>query len=267
MIWAKAEKKPFFPRPRLALMTLYTVGLCILSLAAFAAEAATGPQGYAVTQAEAERAIADALEARGLGEDIEASILGRRTPELARRNQPLVMEIHDLEAEKGNSRFSATLSFSTEAGLDRPAQRLGNIVVAGHYSEMVEVPVVKFRMTSSDVIKESDVEWLRMAADRLNRDTVLEMHGLVGKSPVRGLTPGRAIETAEVQSPPLVLRRTPVRMSYRSPRISIQAIGTAMQDGALGDTIKVRNDNSGLEVEARVVAGGMVEVMPVIAYN
>lgn len=263
MIWAKEEKKRFFPRPRMAMMTMYTVGLCILSLAAFANE----PLSYAVTQAEAERAIADALQERGLGEAVEASIVGRRSPELVRRTVPVVMEIHDLEAEKGDSRFTATLAFSTEATLERPAQKLGHIAVVGRYDEMVEVPVVKFRMNSTDVIKADDVEWQRMPAARLKRDTVLELEDIVGMSPVRGLTPGRAIETAEVQAPALVLRRSPVRMSYQSERINIQAVGTAMQDGAMGQTIKVRNDNSGLEVDARVVSRGEVEVMPMIAYN
>lgn len=266
MIWAKAEKKRFFPRPRMAMMTMYTVGLCILSLAAFAAEAAQ-PQSYVVTQAEAERQIAEALMEQGLGDDIEASIVGRRTPEMVRRTTPVVMEVQNLDAQQGDNRFSATLAFSTEASLERPAQKLGHIAVVGRYDRMVEVPVVKFRMTSENIIKEEDVEWQRLPESRLKRETVLEMAALVGKSPVRGLTPGRAIETTEVQSPPLVLRRTPVRISYQSARINIQAVGTAMQDGAMGETIKVRNDDSGLEVEARVVANGQVEVVPVVAFN
>lgn len=263
MIWAKQQKKRFFQRPRMAMMTMYTVGLCVLSLAAFAQEAPM----YRVTLSEAEKQISEELVHKGMGADVQASIIGRRTQDLVTRNEPVVMEIQNLEADTSGSRFSATLAFSTEATLERPAQKLGHIAVVGRYDQMVEVPVVKYRLTSSDVIREEDLDWLKMPVSRTKRETVTEMAALVGKSPVRGLTPNRAIESTEVQNPALVLRRTPVRMTYQTDTISIQALGTAMQDGAMGDKIKVRNDDSGLEVNARVVDRGRVEILPALAFN
>jgi flagellar basal body P-ring formation protein FlgA len=263
MIWAKAEKKHFFPRPRMAMMTIYTVGLCLLSLAAFAQNAAS----YRVTLAEAEQQIAEELVRQGLGNDVQASIIGRRSTDLVQRNVPVAMEVRAVQADANTSRFEATLSFSTEATLERPAKELGNLRVAGRYDEMVEVPVVKYRLSSGDIIREDDLEWQKMPQTRTKRETILELAQLVGKSPVRGLSPGRAIEQGEIQNPPVVLRNAPVRMRYRSDHISIQAIGTAMQDGAMGQKIKVRNDDSGTEVDALVVDRGHVEVSPPVAFN
>lgn len=264
MIWAKAQKKQFFHRPRMAMMTIYTVGLCLLSLAAFAEMPG---QDYTVTLNDAEKQIAEELMNQGMGDDLQVSIIGRRTQEIVRRKEPVMMDVQNLSADKAGNRFSATLAFATEASLNRPAQNLGSIAVSGRFDQMVDVPVVKYRVNSSNVLREEDLEWQKMPLSRTKRETVLEMAALVGKSPVRGLSPGRAIESDEVQSPHIVHRRTPVRMSYQSQSISIQAVGTAMQDGAMGDKIKVRNDDSGLEVDAMVVDRGRVEIMPAIAFN
>ncbi|MCH2546181.1 MAG: flagellar basal body P-ring formation chaperone FlgA [Alphaproteobacteria bacterium] len=265
MIWAKPQKKRFFQRPRMAMMTIYTIGLCMLSLAAFAQTAPIAAD-YRITLAEAEQQIAQELMRSGHGDDIQANVIGRRSQDLVRRNHPVVMEVVDVQTQN-NNRFSATLLFTTEADLNRPAQKLGNIVLSGRFDEMVDVPVVKFRLSSADIIREQDMEWLKLPQNRIKRETITEMAQLIGKSPVRGLSPNRAIESDEVQSPPLVTRRMPVRMRYNTENISIQAVGTAMQDGAMGERIKVRNDDSGVEVDATVVDRGHVEVLPALAFN
>lgn len=264
MIWAKAEKKRFFHRPRLAMMTIYTVGLCLLSLSAFAQ---TSEQQYSISLNEVEQLISDELVRQGKGEDVQASVIGRRSTEVVRRNVPLAMEIINLESEAPTQRFRATVRFSTEADMDRPAQKIGDLQLAGRYEIMREVPMVKFRLGSGDVIREEDVVWQKVPARTIDRDTVMEVEELVGKSPVRGLMAGRAIEHDEIQSPPIVLRRAPVQMKYSSEHISISAIGTAMEDGAMGQKIKVRNDDSGIILDARVVERGHVEVTPPVIIN
>jgi flagella basal body P-ring formation protein FlgA len=264
MIWAKESKKQLIERRRAVTLAVYTVALCMLSVAAMAEETVGD---YRITLQQAEQAIAQELARKGMGQDVQASIIGRRNQDLVQRPVPVAMDVATLEADAANQRFTATLSFMTEASLERPAQQLGSIDVSGRYEEMVEVPVVKFRLSSGDIIREEDVEWQKLPSARVKREAVLETAELVGKSVVRGLTPGRPVMGDEIQQPPVVLRRSPVRIRYQSNNLSIQAVGTAMQDGAMGDKIKVRNDDSGIEVAARVVARGQVEVMPAVAFN
>lgn len=264
MIWAKESKKHLFERRRTMTLAIYTVALCMLSVAAIAEEKVGD---YRVTLQQAEQAIAQELVRKGVGQDLQASIIGRRNQDLVQRPVPVAMDIAALEADTTGQRFTATLSFVTEATLNRPAQQLGSIDVSGRYEEMVEVPVMKYRLSSGNIIHEDDVEWQKLPSTRVKREAVMDMAELVGKSVVRGLTPGRPVLADEVQQPPVVLRRSPVRISYQSNNLSIQAVGTAMQDGAVGDKIKVRNDDSGIEVDARVVARGQVEVTPAVAFN
>lgn len=265
MIWAKAEKKRFFHRPRMAMMTIYTVGLCVLSLAAFAGEPTEGD--YRISLTDAEQLIAEELMNKGAGDDVEATVIGRRSTEIIRRSVPVAMKVVDLEVDEENRRFQAVLGFATEEGINRPAEHIGRLTMAGRYDEMVEVPTVKFRLKSGDIIREQDIEWQKMPASRIDRGTVREAELLVGKSPLRGITAGRAIQQDEIEHPPIVLRRAPVHMQYNTESITISAIGTAMQDGAMGQKIKVRNDDSGVIIDARVVDRGRVEVTAPVIIN
>lgn len=264
MIWAKEEKKRFFHRPRMAVMTIYTVGLCLLSLAAFA----SAPQEeYRITLPEVEALIAEELMRQGAGDDVEVTIVGRRTNEIVRRHVPVLMQVVDLQADAANSRFQAVVGFATEADLDRPAKHIGRLTLSGRYDRMMNVPTVKSRLKAGDVIREEDIEWQRLPVSRVDRNAVLDDEELIGKSPLRGLSVGRAIRKDELQHPPIVFRRTPVQMQYQTEYISITAIGTAMQDGAMGEKIKVRNDDSGILLDARVVDRGRVEVVAPVIIN
>lgn len=274
MIWAKEEKKRSYLNPRV-MLAVYTIGICMLSVAAFAETPApqqlqvnvtpaalTQAASFAVTRAEAETRIAERLTEQGAGDDLQVSIVGRRTDELVRRSEPVVMEITELAPDANTNRFTATLAFSTEASLDKPAVALGNLQVAGRFEQMQDVPMVKFRMTSGQVITADDIIWQKMPSARLTRDTVLASEDLVGKMAVRTLTGTRAIKSDELRVPPVVTRQSTVHMNYKSANLSIQAVGQALEDGAVGDKIRVRNTSSGAMLEGIVTANGQVQILP-----
>lgn len=256
-MWAKQPKR-FFNRPQVAMMMIYMVCVCVLSLAAFAEE----PGVFSISQTDAEAKISDALAAEGLGDSIKASITGRTTQELIKRTEPVMMEISHLNPDVKAGRFTATLTFSTEAALDKPAESIGTLQVSGRFDQMQDVPTVKFRMTSSNIITAEDIAWQKMPSARLDRETVLSAEDLIGKSPVRMLAANRPIKTADLQNPPVIVRQSTIYMNYKSPHISIQAVGTALEDGAVGDKVRVRNNSSGNVLEAFVTAPGQVQVIP-----
>jgi flagella basal body P-ring formation protein FlgA len=51
-----------------------------------------------------------------------------------------------------------------------------------------------------------------------------------------------------------------VSLVYIEGGLSISAVGMALQDGAAGDFVKVRNDDSGVTVTGVVQADGAVRV-------
>jgi len=83
---------------------------------------------------------------------------------------------------------------------------------------------------------------------------------VVGKMSHRTLLPGAAIPLAGLDSPRLVSNGAPVELMYMEGGLTIVTQGSAMQDGAAGDVIKVRNSDSGVTVTGAVQRDGTVRV-------
>lgn len=88
----------------------------------------------------------------------------------------------------------------------------------------------------------------------------LTHEGLIGKVARRTLLPGDMIAQTSVDNPRLVKIGANVRIIFVDANMQISATGVAQQAGALGDMIRVRNEDSGLFVSGRVQADGTVQV-------
>lgn len=68
-------------------------------------------------------------------------------------------------------------------------------------------------------------------------------------------------ETPSMEKAPLVKAREMVRLLVRIGTVRVSALGEAQQEGRLGQTIRVRNIDSGKTVSGRVVDRNLVEVL------
>jgi flagella basal body P-ring formation protein FlgA len=83
---------------------------------------------------------------------------------------------------------------------------------------------------------------------------------LIGKMARRTLLPGVAIPDAAIDNPRMVANGGEVELVYAHGGLTIVAVGSALQDGAAGDVIKVRNSDSGVTVTGTVQSDGTVRV-------
>ena len=83
---------------------------------------------------------------------------------------------------------------------------------------------------------------------------------VIGKMARRTLLPGTAIPLAGIDVPRLVVNGAEVNLVFIDGGLSITAVGMALQDGAAGDSVKVRNDDSGVTVTGVVQPNGAVRV-------
>ena len=82
----------------------------------------------------------------------------------------------------------------------------------------------------------------------------------VGKMSRRTLLPGAPIPLAALDNPRLVRNGGEVQIIYIEGGLTIATSGAALQDGAVGDVIRVRNSDSGVTVTGAVQADGSVRV-------
>jgi flagellar basal body P-ring formation protein FlgA len=83
---------------------------------------------------------------------------------------------------------------------------------------------------------------------------------LIGKTARATLLPGRTIPLSAIANRRLVVNGAEVRLVYIEGGLTIVTTGAAMQDGAIGDEIKVRNSDSGVTVTGAVQPDGSVRV-------
>ncbi len=83
---------------------------------------------------------------------------------------------------------------------------------------------------------------------------------LLGRVAKRTLLPGKPILPIAVDSPRLVTIGSQVKIVFDEAGLTIVAYGAALQAGAIGDLIRVRNQDSGLVVSGRMQPDGSIRV-------
>ena len=83
---------------------------------------------------------------------------------------------------------------------------------------------------------------------------------IVGKAARLTLLPGHAIPFSGVSNRKLVSNGAEVNLVFSEGDLLIMTTGSALQDGSIGDIVRVRNDDSGVTVSGAVQPDGSVQV-------
>ncbi len=83
---------------------------------------------------------------------------------------------------------------------------------------------------------------------------------IVGKAARLTLLPGHAIPFSGISNRKLVSNGAEVKLVFSEGDLVIMTTGSALQDGSIGDIVRVRNDDSGVTVSGAVQPDGSVQV-------
>ena len=83
---------------------------------------------------------------------------------------------------------------------------------------------------------------------------------IVGKAARRTLLPGHAIPFSAISNRKLVSNGAEVKLVFSEGDLVIMTTGAALQEGSIGDIVRVRNDDSGVTVSGAVQPDGSVRV-------
>jgi flagella basal body P-ring formation protein FlgA len=161
--------------------------------------------------------------------------------------------IRDLRVDRRSGRFSGLL---TAPGANPPVR----LTIYGRVQKLVAVPVLTRRLRKGAVIRGADLEVRKIPRANLSQYTLLERTDIVGMAARYTLRPGVAIRKSDVRPPILVRRGELVTMEIRTPYILITVRGRALDSGARGETIRLRNTQSKKMLEAKIIGPGRVSV-------
>ncbi len=83
---------------------------------------------------------------------------------------------------------------------------------------------------------------------------------LIGRVARRTLLPGKAIRLSDLKEPDLVRAGAAVTLVYSEAGLVITGQGTALRSAGAGETIRVRNADSGIIVSGIVSADGSIRI-------
>ncbi len=210
-----------------------------------------------VPLSEIKTEILFALSEYSLGENMDVEFSSRfKELHLPAGSVPTI-NIESVNYQARTGRFTAMVSAGEGAG------STDKIRLSGRAYTVAEVPVLASRVLRGDVIKSSNVKWVRMRADRVQPDVLLHLDDLIGMTPKRGLRAGAPIRVTDVQRPQLVNKNDLVTIVHHVPNMILTAQGKALQHGADGDIIQIKNAQSTQVIEAEIIGPGRVAVRTV----
>ncbi len=194
-----------------------------------------------------------ALSDQGLGENIDLAFsAGFQQIFIPAADDP-TLRVDAVDYRPRTGRFVALLS----AGGGRDMRQLR---ITGRAFETVEVPVLNARVQRGDPIRDHHIEWIKAKAERVQNDVVLDASDIVGMTPRRGLRPGQPIRANDITRPMIVERNGLVTIVHKVLNMSLTAQGRALQAGAMGETVQVKNAQSSMIIDAEIIGPGRVAV-------
>lgn len=216
---------------------------------------------FEISTKDLEHAAAILLQEQNLAEQIRASVLPSGTPIFYRADHPITLKLVGMQVDTAAKRWQANAHIIADGKTERVTP------VSGRYDELIAVPVLRRQITNRDVIEAADLETQMIASSKLRQDIITEESGLIGHSARRIISAGRAIRAGEVMTPMVITKGANIEMLYRTPYIAIRTSGEALEDGAAGTVIRVKNVDSGRAVSAKVLSANRVEVTPTQSMN
>jgi flagella basal body P-ring formation protein FlgA len=210
-----------------------------------------------------DRILAQLLD-QGLSRDMKVELANPLLRLHVPGDASATMEIEDLSYDPRTRRFDAIIT--APAG-SPTAQRLR---ITGRAYSMIAVPVLKRPVAPGERIAAKDFEMVKMRAEQVQPDIVVDGEALIGKTAKRGLRAGQPVHAADVSRPVVVPKGSFVTIRLQAPRMTLTAQGRAEANGSLGETIRVTNTQSNKTIEAVVTGVGQVVVggpPPAVAMN
>jgi flagella basal body P-ring formation protein FlgA len=138
---------------------------------------------------------------------------------------------------------------------------LANVLVAAPAAADVtgmRIVVPAHDIARGETIADSDLSYLTVTNGPGVSGIVTSMDQLTGMQARRVLRAGEPLRGDDVRRPILVIKGSTVTMSFDAPGVTLTAIGKAMSEGGLGETVTILNPASYRQITGVVTGSGQV---------
>ena len=161
-------------------------------------------------------------------------------------------------AGRGNRRHSGNISVVVYFYVD--GREIRKVPVSGKVSVSQAIVKAAGKIGSGQIIGHEDVVLAEDAYYRGHMDVLGNLEAVIGKKARRNIRSGQPITGRMIEDPPIVKKGSMVLLKAENALIKVTALGKVLQDGRVGDHVRVLNTTSGKEVSAVVEGPGLVLV-------
>ncbi len=131
---------------------------------------------------------------------------------------------------------------------------------AAFAQEAVSVPVLLKPVKSGETITTENLTTHEIDRRNTFASTITNAGDLTGTVATRALAAGQPINRLHVRAARAVMRDSSVRVVFNRPGISLAGSGKALEDGNVGEVVRIMNLATRTTLSGEVVADGVVEV-------
>ena len=176
---------------------------------------------------------------------------------------PLDSQLKLPECTKPLEAFTTTDSIKagrTSIGVRCNAEKKWSIFTSAIIKVYEGVIVLTRPVQRGEIITRQYLTIEKRDISKLRGDFVTQTEQVENKQAARYMPMGTILNLRSFIEPNLIKRRDKIIISSIQPAFTIQMNGVAMMDGAKGQLIRIKNENSGRIINATVIEPGLVSV-------
>ncbi|WP_447972095.1 flagellar basal body P-ring formation chaperone FlgA [Nitrospira sp. Kam-Ns4a] len=184
---------------------------------------------------------------------MEVHILGPR--------QPILLPPGAVTArvtEQGPETHAGPRSFTLTLAVDGKPVRTVTVTAAVEAQAEAVAPVRLIR--KDDLLEEADLAVMRVPLTEEHPEFVWRLEDAVGKRAVRALPPHQPLRPSSLGAPYAVRKGERVVIEAKRGGLTVRTAGVTKAGGVVGQSIVVTNVDSGKQLQATVIAPGVVQV-------
>ena len=124
------------------------------------------------------------------------------------------------------------------------------------------VAVARDRISRFDELSEKTILFEKREITNLSEIPLVSLEEIKSNRARRNLVKGTILTSGDVETIPVIKTHTDIHIIYSSGLCRVTSQGQALQDGRIGDFIKIKNKSSGKIVFARVIDNKTAAVAP-----
>jgi flagella basal body P-ring formation protein FlgA len=175
----------------------------------------------------------------------------------ANLNMDESINVVELDVSPDQRRFNAVIAWgdATKGGVIKK--------IAGKIQKFITIPVLSKPVSQQTEIKESNISYVRFADDKINPGMVLKKEDIIGKflRPGRSLQLDKPLLMTDLEVPIAIRKGEEVRIIYMDRFFEISIVGTAKNNGCVGERISFEVGSGKKKIiQATVTAVGRAEI-------